>query len=199
MYQLFSKAECPFCWKVRLALTASGIDFTLTEVDTNNKPAELLALSSRGTVPVLCDDDLLLTDSDDILKHIFADSHNVSVDSTDWYFNDYAASRLGAAIKAGIFMRRDQPEATWDIDVLNACQQAWLIELKELESQIDANGPWFRGNQFSLTDCALIPRFGLAEAYSYSGLEDFPKLYRWYRTAKQHPFYTSTRPPICAA
>ncbi len=39
--------------RARLALAASGVDYELREVILNDKPAEMLAASPKGTVPVL--------------------------------------------------------------------------------------------------------------------------------------------------
>jgi glutathione S-transferase len=50
---LYSFRRCPYAMRARLALAASGERCELREVVLKNKPAELLAASSKGTVPVL--------------------------------------------------------------------------------------------------------------------------------------------------
>ena len=50
---LYSFRRCPYAMRARLALLASGISCELREVVLRDKPAELLAASSKGTVPVL--------------------------------------------------------------------------------------------------------------------------------------------------
>ena len=50
---LYSFRRCPYAMRARLALLASGIVCELREVVLRNKPAELLAASPKGTVPVL--------------------------------------------------------------------------------------------------------------------------------------------------
>lgn len=50
---LYSFRRCPYAMRARLALLASGIACELREVVLRNKPAELLAASPKGTVPVL--------------------------------------------------------------------------------------------------------------------------------------------------
>lgn len=50
---LYSFPRCPYAMRARLALLASGIQCELREVVLRNKPAEFLATSPKGTVPVL--------------------------------------------------------------------------------------------------------------------------------------------------
>ena len=50
---LYSFRRCPYAMRARLALAASGIKTELREVVLKDKPAELLAISPKGTVPVL--------------------------------------------------------------------------------------------------------------------------------------------------
>ncbi len=50
---LYSFRRCPYAMRARLALVASGERCELREVVLRDKPAELLAASPKGTVPVL--------------------------------------------------------------------------------------------------------------------------------------------------
>ena len=54
---LYSFRRCPYAMRARLALLASGmkagVDYEHREVVLKNKPAEMLAASPKGTVPVL--------------------------------------------------------------------------------------------------------------------------------------------------
>lgn len=50
---LYSFRRCPYAMRARLALHASGIAIEHREVVLKNKPAHLLSLSPKGTVPVL--------------------------------------------------------------------------------------------------------------------------------------------------
>jgi glutathione S-transferase len=50
---LYSFRRCPYAMRSRLALHVSGITYELREVVLKNKPAHLLTLSPKGTVPVL--------------------------------------------------------------------------------------------------------------------------------------------------
>jgi glutathione S-transferase len=50
---LYSFRRCPYAMRARLALASSGLAYELREVALRSKPAELLAASPKGTVPVL--------------------------------------------------------------------------------------------------------------------------------------------------
>jgi glutathione S-transferase len=50
---LYSFRRCPYAIRARFALLYAGIAFELREVKLANKPAPMLAISPKGTVPVL--------------------------------------------------------------------------------------------------------------------------------------------------
>jgi glutathione S-transferase len=51
--RLFTFRRCPYAIRARMALASAGIAYTSCEVDLKNKPAQLLEISPKGTVPVL--------------------------------------------------------------------------------------------------------------------------------------------------
>jgi glutathione S-transferase len=54
---LYSFRRCPYAIRARMAIHYAGIQVELREVELKNKPATMLAVSSKGTVPVLLDTD----------------------------------------------------------------------------------------------------------------------------------------------
>ena len=50
---LYSFVRCPYAMRARMALLEAGIDCVLREVDFKNKPASMLEISPKGTVPEL--------------------------------------------------------------------------------------------------------------------------------------------------
>ncbi|QLI80568.1 glutathione S-transferase N-terminal domain-containing protein [Chitinibacter fontanus] len=50
---LYSFRRCPYAIRARMAIYLSGVSVQLREVVLRDKPAELLAASTKGTVPVL--------------------------------------------------------------------------------------------------------------------------------------------------
>ncbi|OOL35172.1 glutathione S-transferase [Pseudomonas sp. FSL W5-0299] len=53
MNTLYSFRRCPYAMRARMALRYSGVAVQIVEVSLKAKPAEMLALSAKGTVPVL--------------------------------------------------------------------------------------------------------------------------------------------------
>ena len=51
---LYSFRRCPYAMRARLALRVSGLAYEHREIALKAKPAEMLAASPKGTVPVLC-------------------------------------------------------------------------------------------------------------------------------------------------
>lgn len=54
MHVLYSFRRCPYAMRARLALRVSGMAYEHREIALKSKPAEMLAVSPKGTVPVLC-------------------------------------------------------------------------------------------------------------------------------------------------
>lgn len=54
MHVLYSFRRCPYAMRARLALRVSGVVYEHREVALKSKPAAMLAVSPKGTVPVLC-------------------------------------------------------------------------------------------------------------------------------------------------
>lgn len=66
---LYSFRRCPYAMRARMALWAAGIDCELREVALGDKPDAMLALSPKGTVPILqLEDGQVLEESESILK-----------------------------------------------------------------------------------------------------------------------------------
>ncbi len=204
MVVLYDKDECPFCWKIRLALVEKGVVFTQHRVDTDNKPPALLALNPLGKVPVLGIDDLVLTEST-LVMHYLEDRYpepsllpaTPEQRHRARWLNHYADTVIGPRIRDGIFEQRAKPPAQWDRERIGKAREGWQQCLQELSAQCDG-GEFFVG-EFSMADCALVPRFGLALAYQLGGLDDYPRLSSWFERCRQRPSYALTAAQICLA
>ncbi|MEE4251715.1 MAG: glutathione S-transferase N-terminal domain-containing protein, partial [Alcanivoracaceae bacterium] len=51
--RLYSFRRCPYAMRARLGIVFSGQKVELREIVLRNKPAQMLAISPKGTVPVL--------------------------------------------------------------------------------------------------------------------------------------------------
>ena len=71
---LFSYRRCPYAMRARMALVESNIEFDIYEISLKNKPDEMLFISSKGTVPVLRLNELVLDESLEIMKWAYQNS-----------------------------------------------------------------------------------------------------------------------------
>jgi glutathione S-transferase len=83
MTTLYSFRRCPYAMRARMALRYSGVAVDIVEVSLKAKPAEMLALSSKGTVPVLNVDGQVIDESLAIMRWALA-RH----DPQDWLLKD---------------------------------------------------------------------------------------------------------------
>lgn len=68
--KLYHRPDCPFCWKVRIFLLEEGIDVDETVVELDQRHPDVIALNPAGTVPVLCDGGLVISDSALIIEYL---------------------------------------------------------------------------------------------------------------------------------
>lgn len=67
--RLYTFRRCPYAMRARLALLKAGLAFEAVEVSLRAKPASLLALSPKATVPVLqLPDGSVIDESWDIMR-----------------------------------------------------------------------------------------------------------------------------------
>ena len=196
---LYNKSECPFCWKVRLALAYKNLAFEEVVIDTNNKPESFLRLSLTGKVPLLVSGETLISESTLIVYYLEDLNTTPSLfpgSTADRHLgrmlNHYADTEIGPAIREAIFTQRNNPKEQWDTDVISRCQENWRQCLAYLNTLL-ASECYFTG-AFSIAECALLPRFGLAEAYGLNALDSFPKLKQWYLFHQQSPQFQATAP-----
>lgn len=68
LHTLYSFRRCPYAMRARMALRYSGVPVSIIEVSLKAKPAQMLAASPKGTVPVLvCADGRVIEQSLEIM------------------------------------------------------------------------------------------------------------------------------------
>ncbi|EJM81207.1 glutathione S-transferase [Pseudomonas sp. GM60] len=100
MTTLYSFRRCPYAMRARMALRYSDVAVNIVEVSLKAKPAEMLALSSKGTVPVLSVDGQVIDESLAIMHWALAQN-----DPQDWLLKDGPA---GQAQIAALIEENDQ-------------------------------------------------------------------------------------------
>lgn len=97
---LYSFRRCPYAMRARMALRYSAVEVAIVEVSLKAKPAEMLALSSKGTVPVLQADGRVIDESLEIMNWALAQR-----DPQGWRLLD---DPKGQALTAALIEENDQ-------------------------------------------------------------------------------------------
>ena len=199
MLTLYQRTDCPFCWKVRIALAEQDIEYQQVDTVLGEKHPEVQRLSPTGTVPVLSDGELAVWESAVILDYIdarYAPGRLISREpvaaARERLLQAYSDKLVGGCLKDIVFEKRSRPEREWDREKLREGELRWRDCQCWLERQL-ADRPYF-GEAYSAADCALAARFGVAEAYGVGVNEDFPELLRWYRGVTTRPSWAKAFP-----
>lgn len=185
---LYSFRRCPYAMRARLALAVSKQPHELREVVLRNKPADMLAASPKGTVPVLVlPGGEVIEESLDIMRWALALN-----DPAQWLSPAQASQQdMDALIAAndGDFKRhldrykypnRYPQESEGDAAGFALTHRAeaaqWLV-------QLDAHlaGGWLLGTQASLADMAILPfvrQFAHTDAEWFAA-QPWPRLREW--------------------
>lgn len=148
---LYSFRRCPYAMRARLALVASGTTCELREVKLSAKPAELLAASPKGTVPVMVlPGGEVIEESLDIMRWSLARR-----DPLGWLERDDPA--LIAASDGPFKHDLDRAKYPQRHDSDAAVHRLRGLEfLHELEARLAANGQ-LCGAEPGLADMAIMP------------------------------------------
>ena len=155
LHTLYSFRRCPYAMRARMALRYSGVPVSIIEVSLKAKPADMLAASPKGTVPVLvCADGRVIEQSLEIMH--WALSQN---DPDVWLPADRPLietlieendTRFKASLDRYKYANR-YPE--YPMEHYRAMGQTFLQRLEDVLEQT----PYLAGPNLSLADVALAP------------------------------------------
>ena len=176
---LYSFRRCPYAMRARMALWASGQTCELREVVLRDKPAELLAASPKGTVPVLVlADGTVIEQSLDIMR--WALGRN---DPMRWLEPGLDAMLALVAECDGDFKhhldRTKYPQRYADTDALLHRTQAGGF-IGRLEERLCVSTYLF-GNHTALADFAIAPfvrQYALVDAEWFAA-QPWPDVQAW--------------------
>lgn len=159
---LYSARACPFAHRTRLVLAHKHIDFTLEEIDLQNKPSWFSSVSAYGKVPAISHAGLDLWESavvNEYLDEVFPEpallprTAGARAQARIWI--DYANTRFVGAFGA-LLRSQSEQEA-------NAARGVLLDSLRFIESEglkkLGTGGPYFLGAEPSLIDFTFYPWF----------------------------------------
>lgn len=172
---LYSFRRCPYAMRARLALAVSGTVCALREVKLSAKPPEMLAVSPKGTVPVLVlPDGTVIDQSLDVMRWALTQS-----DPEGWLTRDDPAliERTDGAFKHDLDRYKYPERHGSDASVH---RERGLAFLRELDARLAVQGQ-LCGAERGLADMAVMPfvrQFASVDAAWFAGL-DLPHVQRW--------------------
>lgn len=176
---LYSFRRCPYAMRARMAIVASGQCCELREVVLRDKPADLLAASPKGTVPVLVQPDGHVIDQSlDIM--LWALQRN---DAAAWLLPALDGPLALVALCDGDFKhhldRYKYPQRHAGADATTHRQQASAF-ITQLEQALAASAYLF-ASQATLADFAIAPfvrQFAHVEP-DWFAAQSWPHVHTW--------------------
>jgi glutathione S-transferase len=172
---LYSFRRCPYAMRARMALLASATAVEIREIVLRAKPAEMIAVSPKATVPVLVlPDGTVIDESLDIMRWALALG-----DPEHWLAGDDAAL---IAANDGAFKhhldRYKYPERHRSEPL--AHREAGLAMLADLDARL-ARQAWLGGAARGLADIAIFPfvRQFAATDRAWFDAQPLPALQAW--------------------
>lgn len=174
---LYSFRRCPYAIRSRLALRAAGQRVELREVVLRAKPEQMLAISPKGTVPVLqLPDGRVIEQSLEIMRWALGQS-----DPQGWL---HADSQAWIDLNDGPFKalldRYKYPERHPERSAASWRDEAVALLLEPMNRALTAH-PQLLGERVSLADMALLPfvrQFAQVDA-AWFGQAPLPGLQAW--------------------
>lgn len=186
---LYSYRRCPYAMRARMALWAAQVQLEVREVSLSDKPAHLLQISPKGTVPVLqLPDGTVLEQSLDIMQWALAQH-----DPQGWLDADSEAVSHFISINDGDFKkaldRYKYPERYPEQSQLFYRQQGEQF-LQMLETALQQHR-FLLGESASMADVAIFPfirQFAAVDAEWFAG-SAYPRLRAWLEGWLESPLF----------
>ncbi len=182
---LYSFRRCPYAIRARMAVLVSGVPFTLREVDLRHKPAELIAASPKGTVPVLIRaDGQVIDESLDIMRWALRQN-----DPEDWLAGDDTA--LIQTIDDQFKYHLDRYKYADSGGLTD--RDAGLAILQDIEQRLSLSAH-LSGATRSMTDIAIMPfvRQFAAVDRAWFDAQPIPRVRQWLATLTTSPLFEQT-------
>ena len=190
---LYSFRRCPYAMRARLGILFAELQVELREITLKNKPSQMLAISPKGTVPVLqLLDGTVIEESREIMIWALEQQDpqglldaevlqqaNALIDKNDNEFK-YWLDRYKYADR-----HTDMTQTEY--------RQKGEIFLQVLEELLTKN-PYLLGETVTIADIGIMPfirQFAHVDRDIFYSLP-YPNLQRWLQDWLQHPFFLQT-------
>ncbi|WP_440972701.1 glutathione S-transferase [Pseudomonas koreensis] len=154
MNTLYSFRRCPYAMRARMALRYSGVPVEIVEVSLKAKPAEMLAISPKGTVPVLDANGRVIDESLEIMRWALAQH-----DPQGWLLG--GDPRIAELIEANdqafkVHLNRYKYAERYPEQPMEVYRAEGALFLQRLEELL-ADRDYLLTDHLSLADVALLP------------------------------------------
>ena len=190
MNTLYSFRRCPYAMRARMALRYSGVPVEIVEVSLKAKPAEMLAISPKGTVPVLYADGRVIDESLEIMRWALAQN-----DPQGWLLG--GDSRIAELIEANdqgfkVDLNRYKYAERYPEQPMEVYRAQGAVFLQRLEGLLQ-DRDYLLADHPSLADIALLPfvrQFAHVDR-EWFAQTPYPRLQAWLHNFLASDLFTS--------
>ncbi len=188
--RLYSFRRCPYAMRARLGLLFAGLQVELREITLKNKPPQMLAISPKGTVPVL----QLLNGT------VIEESREIMT----WALEQQDAQGLLAAqtlLEANALIDKNDNEFKYWLDRykyadrhLDMSQAEYRQRGEDFLQRLEAlliKNPYLLGERITIADIGIMPfvrQFAHVNRKVFYDLP-YPNLQRWLQDWLNHPLF----------
>jgi stringent starvation protein A len=176
---IYDADRCPYCARVRIALAEKGIEYETVEIDLSDRPSWLYEKNSLGRVPVLEEDDFVLSESaviNEYLEERYPEPPLWPADARERALARLLVFRFDELSKPYYALRREEEGAG---EVFDAA-------LARLDALLDER-PYLTGSEFGLADVAYVPWILRARDRMGVDVGRFSAVAAWVERLEQRP------------
>jgi len=194
LHRLYSFRRCPYAMRARLGIVFAELQVELREIVLKNKPAQMLAISPKGTVPVL-----ELVETDGSSRRVIEESRDI----LQWALEQHdpqAVLDVEHASAQALIEQNDNEFKHWLDRYKYADRHPELSQreyrergevfLQVLENLL-AKHKYLLGDNISSADIGIMPfvrQFAHVDQDVFYSLP-YPHLQQWLRDWLQHPAF----------
>ena len=192
MMKLYSGSVDPFSHRCRIVLFEKGMDFEVIDVDLANKTEDLAVLNPYGSVPVLVERDLVLTEANIINEYIDERFPHPQLMPADPVMR--ARARLFLySFEQDLFSHIKDLESTDEATVAKARKTVRdnLTQLVPIFGRQD----YLLGDEYSMLDVAVTPLLWRLEHYGIQMPSQAAPLLKYAERLFARPLYAEAMTP----
>ena len=200
MIEIIERSDCPFCWKLRLALVELQQPFKSVDISLGEKHPRVVAASPKATVPVLFDGDIVVWESTAAIEYadeiaggeVSLFEGSASERARIRLLMSYSDTVVGPTLFGIAREKRSKPPEQWDVATIEEAKNNWRERQAWLDQQLGESE--YFGASYSAADCALAARAGVAEYYEAAIADEFPRLQAWFERVKSRQSWQEAYP-----